>query len=714
MKTQSFSMELGGKKLSAEFNDLVENANGSVILRYGATAVLATAVMSKYQKEGAGFFPLTVDYEEKFYATGQILGSRYTRREGRPSDEAILSGRITDRTIRPLFDQWIRNEIQVVITVISLDQDDPDVLGVIAASLALGVSNIPFKGPVSAVRIAKHQNNGFQVNPTYVERDNETYELDLLACGKDGNINMIELGGEEAQESAVVEALKLASSEIEKVNAWQQEIISKIGVQKRVLEAPVMPETVKKLFAEKIEPKFEKSVMSGTPGKEKIEDLIDEWMKIAEEILSEEDFAFADKYIEEKVDELIHDQVLKFDRRADGRGIDELRPLFAQAGGVSPILHGSGIFYRGGTHVLSVLTLGGPKDAQVIEGMEDKQEAKKFMHHYNFPPYSVGETGRMGGTNRRMIGHGNLAEKALFPMIPKNDLFPYTIRLVSEALSSNGSTSMGSVCGSTLALMDGGVPIKRPVAGIASGLMSDGKGTYKVLTDIQGPEDHYGDMDFKVAGTTEGVTAIQMDVKVSGIPIPVLEIAFEKAKKARMQILDIITKAIPATRADISPNAPKILTLKIKQDQIGGVIGSGGKTIKAIKEKTGAEVDIDDDGTVYLTGKNGSAEKAQMIVASMTHEYKPGEKFEGTVVRVEPFGAFVNIGYETDGLVHVSEIAPFRVDNVADYIKIGDKVPVVVKDIDERDRIALSIKSANPDFIKRKAPAAPSVGPAKI
>ena len=707
-------MELGGKKLSAEFNDLVENANGSVILRYGATAVLATAVMSKYQKEGAGFFPLTVDYEEKFYATGQILGSRYTRREGRPSDEAILSGRITDRTIRPLFDQWIRNEIQVVITVISLDQDDPDVLGVIAASLALGVSNIPFKGPVSAVRIAKHQNNGFQVNPTYVERDNETYELDLLACGKDGNINMIELGGEEAQESAVVEALKLASSEIEKVNAWQQEIISKIGVQKRVLEAPVMPETVKKLFAEKIEPKFEKSVMSGTPGKEKIEDLIDEWMKIAEEILSEEDFAFADKYIEEKVDELIHDQVLKFDRRADGRGIDELRPLFAQAGGVSPILHGSGIFYRGGTHVLSVLTLGGPKDAQVIEGMEDKQEAKKFMHHYNFPPYSVGETGRMGGTNRRMIGHGNLAEKALFPMIPKNDLFPYTIRLVSEALSSNGSTSMGSVCGSTLALMDGGVPIKRPVAGIASGLMSDGKGTYKVLTDIQGPEDHYGDMDFKVAGTTEGVTAIQMDVKVSGIPIPVLEIAFEKAKKARMQILDIITKAIPATRADISPNAPKILTLKIKQDQIGGVIGSGGKTIKAIKEKTGAEVDIDDDGTVYLTGKNGSAEKAQMIVASMTHEYKPGEKFEGTVVRVEPFGAFVNIGYETDGLVHVSEIAPFRVDNVADYIKIGDKVPVVVKDIDERDRIALSIKSANPDFIKRKAPAAPSVGPAKI
>lgn len=709
-------MELGGKKLTAEFNDLVENANGSVILRYGATAVLATAVMSKNLKD-ADFFPLTVDYEEKFYATGQILGSRYTRREGRPSDEAILSGRITDRTIRPLFDQWIRNDIQVVITVISLDQDDPDVLGVIAASLALGISNIPFHGPVSAVRISKHQTDGFQVNPTYVERDNETYELDLLACGKDGNINMIELGGEEAQESTVMEALKLASSEIEKINAWQQDIVSKLGVKKVEIPAPVMPETVKKLFAEKIEGKFATTVMSGIPGHKKINEITDEWMKVAKETLSEEDFEFADKYIEEKLDELIHEQVLKFDKRADGRGMDELRPLFAQAGGVSPILHGSGIFYRGGTHILSVLTLGGPKDAQVIEGMEEKTEAKRFMHHYNFPPYSTGETGRMGGTNRRMIGHGNLAEKALLPMIPKNEVFPYTIRLVSEAMSSNGSTSMGSVCGSTLALMDGGVPIKRPVAGIASGLMSDGKETYKVLTDIQGPEDHYGDMDFKVAGTTEGITAIQMDVKVSGIPIPVLEIAFEKAKKARYQILDVIKGAITETRKDISPNAPKILTIKINPDQIGGVIGSGGKTIKAIKEKTGAEVDIDDDGTVYLTGKNGSAEKARMIVEAMTHEYKAGEKFEGTVVRIEAFGAFVNIAPDTDGLVHVSEIAPFRVDNVADYLKIGDKVPVIVKGVDERDRIALSIKSANPDFIKRKTPPAsqaPSAGPAKI
>ncbi|MDD4803741.1 MAG: polyribonucleotide nucleotidyltransferase [Candidatus Pacebacteria bacterium] len=712
MTKKEFSMELCGKTLTAEFNDLVENAHGSVMLKYGATTILATAVMSKNAKEGGDFFPLTVDYEEKFYATGQILGSRYTRREGKPSDEAILSGRIVDRTIRPLFDQWIRNEIQVVITVLSLDQDDPDVLGVIAASLAVGVSKIPFNGPASAIRVAKHKNDGFELNPTYVERDNEAYELELIACGKDGNINMIELAGDEVQEPLVVEALNLASSEIEKINAWQKEIISQIGVAKVSIPEPVMPESVTKLFLDKIEPKLESFVMSGIPGGSKIGEIMSEWMTLAKEALPENESKFAEHLFEEKVDDMIHEQVLKNNRRADGRGIDELRPLFAQAGGISPILHGSGIFFRGGTHVLSVLTLGGPKDAQTIEGMEDKQNAKKFMHHYNFPPFSVGETGRMGGTNRRMIGHGALAEKALLPMIPKNEDFPYTIRLVSEALSSNGSTSMGSVCGSTIALMDGGVPIKRPVAGIASGLMMDKEGNYKVLTDIQGPEDHYGDMDFKVAGTTDGITAIQMDVKVAGIPIPALAVAFEKAKIARLQILDVITKAIPEPRKDISINAPKILVIKIKQDQIGGVIGSGGKTIKGIKEKTDAEIDIEDDGTVYVTGKNGSAEKARDIIEAMTHEYKAGEKYEGTVMRVEAFGAFVNIAPDTDGLVHVSEIAPFRIDNVAEYLKVGDKVPVIVKGVDERERIALSIKAVAPDFIKRKTPPAPPVPPA--
>ncbi|MEI6528367.1 MAG: polyribonucleotide nucleotidyltransferase [bacterium] len=700
MKKREFSLEVGGKTMSAEFNDLVENAHGSVILRYGNTTILATAVISKEEK-GADYLPLTVDYEEKFYASGQILGSRFTRREGKPSDEAILSGRIADRTIRPLFDQWIRNDIQVVITVLSIDQDDPDVLGVIASSLALGVSKIPFHGPVSAARVGKHKNDGFEINPTYTERENEQFELDLIACGKDGNINMIELGGDEAQESVIIEAMKKASEEIEKINAWQKRIIEEIGVPKMSIPAPVMPESVVKLFEENISPILESYVMSGTPGGSKIGEIMDKWMKLAKESLSEAEAKFAEHLFEERVDTLIHEQVLKNDKRADGRGIDEIRPLFAQAGGISPILHGVGIFYRGGTHILTALTLGGPGDAQVIDGMEESSEGKKFMHHYNFPPFSTGETGRMGGTNRRMIGHGALAEKALLPMIPKQADFPYTIRLVSEALASNGSTSMGSVCASTIALMDGGVPMIKPVAGIASGLMMDDKGNFKILTDIQGPEDHYGDMDFKVAGTKDGVTAIQMDVKVSGVPIPALAVAFDKAKMARLKILDVILAAIPGPRKEISPNAPKIMVLKIKQDQIGGVIGSGGKVIKEIKEKTGAEIDIEDDGTVYCTGKNGSAEKARDIIASMTHEYKAGERFVGEVTKITDFGAFVKIGYNSEGLVHVSEIAPFRVDQVSAVLKVGDKVPVIVKGIDERDRISLSIKSADPAFIKK-------------
>jgi len=709
MIKKEYSLDVGGKKMIAEFNDLAENASGSVLLRYGLTTILATAVISKAAKEGSDFFPLTVDYEEKFYATGQILGSRFVRREGKPSDEAILTGRIVDRTIRPLFDQWIRNEIQVVITVLSVDQDDPDMLSVVAASLAVGVSKIPFHGPVSSIRIGKHKNDGFEINPTYVERDNEDYEIDLVACGKDGNINMIELGGEEAQESVVIEGLKLASAEIEKINEWQKKIFAEMGVPKISIPAKIIPQKVSDLFTEKIVPKFEKYVMSGIPGHSKIDEINEEWMKVAKENLSEDELVFAPEYMEEKLNEMIHEQVLKNGKRADGRGIDEIRPLFAQAGGISSILHGTGIFYRGGTHVLSVLTLGGPNDSQIIDGMEEKQASKRFMHHYNFPPFSTGETGRMGGTNRRMIGHGALAEKALLPMIPKVEEFPYTIRIVSEALSSNGSTSMGSVCGSTIALMDGGVPLKKPVAGIASGLMTDGKGTYKVLTDIQGPEDHYGDMDFKVAGTKDGITAIQMDVKVAGIPIKVLEEAFEKAKAARLKILDVILKAIPETRKDISVNAPKILVVKIKQDQIGLIIGSGGKTIKDIKERTDADIDIEDDGTVYITGKNGSAEKAKTIIEGMTREYKAGERFEGEVTRVETFGAFVKIGYDAEGLVHISEIAPFRVDKVSDILKVGDKVPVIIKEIDEKERINLSIKSADPDFAKRKKESAAAI-----
>jgi len=706
MIKKEFSTELNGKKLTAEFSDLVENAHGSCLLKYGNTVILATAVISK-DEISKDYLPLTVDYEEKFYASGQILGSRFMKREGKPSDEAILSGRIVDRTIRPLFDQWIRREMQVIITILSIDQDDPDVLAVIAASLALGVSKIPFHGPVSAIRISKHKTDGFEINPTYTERENENFELDLIACGKDGNINMIELGGDEAQESTIIEAMKKASEEIEKINAWQKTVIAEIGVPKITLTAPVMPEEVKALFASDIEPKLESYIMSGIPGGSKIGEIMDIWMTLAAEKYPDIKSTFAEHLFEEKVDAMIHEQVLKNNKRADGRGTDELRPLFAQAGGISSILHGSGIFYRGGTHILTALTLGGPADAQIINGMEESTDAKRFMHHYNFPPYSTGETGKMGGTNRRMIGHGALAEKALQPMIPKNADFPYTIRLVSEAMSSNGSTSMGSVCASTIALMDGGVPIKSPVAGIASGLMMDEKGNYKVLTDIQGPEDHYGDMDFKVAGTKNGVTAIQMDVKVAGVPIPALAEAFEKAKIARLKILDVILKEISEPRKDICKNAPKILVLKIRPDQIGGVIGSGGKVIKEIKEKTGADIDIEDDGTVYCTGKDGAAEKAKAVIEALTHEYKPGERYDGVVTKIAEFGAFVRLQGDTEGLVHISEIAPFRVEKVESLIKVGEIVPVVVKEVDaERGRVSLSIKLADPDWAKRKLPKA--------
>ncbi|MFA5838879.1 MAG: polyribonucleotide nucleotidyltransferase [Candidatus Paceibacterota bacterium] len=705
MNKKEYSLEIGGKVFKAEFSDLADQAHGSVILRSGNTAVLATAVMSDNEKDG-DFFPLTVEYEEKFYAAGKILGSRFMRREGRPTDEAVLSGRVVDRTIRPLFDGEIRNEVQVVITVLSIGEDDPDVLAVNAASLAVATSNIPWNGPVSAIRIGRNkESKDFIINPTYVDRKNDIFEMDLLACGKDGDINMIEVGSKEVGEDKIVEALKKASGEIEKVQEWQKKIVKEIGKEKRTInKKTLLPETIK-LFEEKILPQMEKAVFSKTAGKEKINGLAKIWGEIIKTELPNENFGLALAHYEEEVDKLVHEGAIKKDERADGRKMDELRPLFAQAGGVSETLHGTGIFYRGGTHVLSVLTLGGPDDTQLLDGIE-LNEKKRFMHHYNFPPFSVGETGRLGGMNRRMIGHGALAEKALSAVIPPVETFPYTIRLVSEAFASNGSTSMASVCGSTIALMDGGVPIKAPVAGIAMGLMgkkdSSGKLKYKVLTDIQGPEDHHGDMDFKVAGTKDGVTAVQMDIKVDGIPVSVLEEAFEKAKQARMKILEVMTKEISSPRSDISKYAPKILTIKIKEDQIGMVIGSGGKTVNEIRDITGAEITIEDDGLVYVTGTGDSAEKAIKIIAEMTREYKAGEKFNGIVIKIMEFGAFVRIGHNTEGLVHISEIAPFRVEKVSDYLKEGDTVPVTIKEIDDRERISLSIKQADPNFAKKK------------
>jgi len=488
-------MDLGGRTLTAQFTDLADQTNGSVIMRYGDTTVIATAVMGSNMREGIDYLPLTVDFEERFYATGQILGSRYVRREGKPSTDAILSGRVIDRTIRPLFDQHIRNEIQVVVTVLSLSENDPDVLGVIAASLALGTSDIPFKGPVSALHIGKMKGNvDLIINPTFKERDAKESEMDLTLCGKDGNINMIELASKEITESMANTAIEAGKAEIEKIQEFQKMIIKEIGKMKTEFPKQAHSEALKGFFFEKIGKNLKETLFVG-PGSKKGYDLQAEWGKMVEKELPTEDVGKAKEYYDEFLNDLLHSEAIKNECRPDGRGMDELRKIEAQAGGVSPMLHGTGIFYRGGTHVLSVATLGGPNDAQIIEGAEE--EKKTYMHHYNFPPYSSGETGRMGGTNRRMIGHGALAEKALMQVLPEKDVFPYTIRVVSESMASNGSTSMASVCGSTLALMDAGVPIKAPVAGIAMGLMMENENKYKILVDIQGPEDHHGDMDSK-------------------------------------------------------------------------------------------------------------------------------------------------------------------------------------------------------------------------
>lgn len=685
MLKREYALEINGTKLIAEFNDLADQTNGSVILRYGDTVILATAVMGEIREED--FFPLSVEYEERFYATGKILGSRFVRREGKPSTDAILTGRIVDRTIRPLFNQKMRHEVQIVLTTLSIGKEDPSMTAVIAASLALGTSDIPWEGPVSAIKMVKENN------------------IDLIACGKNGHINMMEVAAQEISEQEINEILIHASGEIEKIQNWQKQIISEIGKEKIKIITLNPSDETKELFNSTIKPILRESLFENPSSKPKIEFLNKRWLEIFREKMPEGETAIAHYLFEDTVNDLIHEEAIINNKRVDGRSVDEIRPLFAKAGGISKILHGSGIFYRGGTHVFSTLTLGSPTDGLYFEN--NPEENKHFMHHYNFPPFSTGETGRIGGTNRRMIGHGALAEKALLPVIPEKNTFPYTIRLVSEAFASNGSTSMASVCASTLALMDGGVPIKAPVAGIASGLMMRNKGNneieYKILTDIQGPEDHYGDMDFKVAGTRTGITAIQLDVKVEGIPLNILNEAFEKAKNARFHILDVIEKEINTPRKQISENAPEIIVMNIKPDQIGLVIGTGGKTINEIREVTKVDdITIEDDGTVYITGKNGSTQKAKEFIFNMTREYTVGEKMEGEVTKIMDFGAFVKIDSNKEGLVHISEIAPFRVENVETYIKEGMKVPVTIKEIDTKGRINLSIKSHNPEFFSKK------------
>ena len=692
MQSKKFTTEVGGRTLTAEFTDLAHQANGSCLVTYGETVVLATAVQNKSTREGIDFFPLTVDYEEKFYAAGMILGSRFMRREGRASDEAILVSRLIDRSIRPLFNQKTRNEVQVIILALSVDEEnDPDVPAILGASLALGISNIPWAGPIGAVRVGKADGK-LIINPTYKER--EGAELDTVICGKDGKINMIEAGAQEIPEENMMRALELAVSENDKLCEFQKKIIAELGERKSEIKIAEAPPDMQSEFQKQIVKKLEETIYI----KEKLNryeamnKLKEEWLERCEEEYKDTPKNIADSLFEDAINDIVHKNIIEKDKRSDGRGIKEIRALSAKAK-ILPRTHGSAIFYRGETHILSVVTLGAPSDVQLIEGMEIRTK-KRFMHHYNFPPFSVGEIKSMRGPSRRDIGHGALAERALLAIIPPAEIFPYTVRVVSETLSSNGSSSMGSVTASSLALMDAGVPIKTPVAGIAMGLMMFDENNYKVLTDIQGPEDHHGDMDFKVAGSAAGITAAQMDVKVAGIPLKIMREAFLQAKEARLQILEVVTKELPKPREELSPYAPRILTMHINPDKIRDVIGPGGKMIQAIVAETGAEIDIEQDGTVFITApREESLKAAEAKINMLTKEFEIGEVFTGTVTRIFPFGAMVEIAPKQEGLVHISELAPFRVEQVTDVVSPGDEVPVKVIGIDDQGRVNLSIKA---------------------
>jgi polyribonucleotide nucleotidyltransferase len=699
LENKKFEMDLAGRKLKVTFTPLAEQANGSCLVQYGDTLILATATMGKSDREGVDFFPLTVEYEEKFYAAGKILGSRFVRREGKASESAILSGRLIDRTIRPLFDQRLRRDVQVVITVLSIDEDnDPDFVGLIGASLALSCSNIPWDGPISGIRIGR-KNEQLIINPTYKERGENHFDAFVSSIGD--KINMLEIGSDENPEAEVLAAIKLAQETNNSINDFQKQIITAMAKPKaNVMLAEIDPE-FKKQVQEFLAPKLEDAIYQKNKMEmnRKIDELTNElkaWAVGANgtKNIDDDKVKIALNILESEIDATVHKNILAKEKRPDGRKLDELRQLFAQAGDLLPRVHGCGVFIRGNTQALSSVTLAGPAKELTIETIESS-ESKRFIHHYNFPPFSVGETKAMRGPGRREIGHGALAEKALRPMIPTKEQFPYTIRVVSEILSSNGSSSMASACGSSLALMDAGVPIKNPVAGIAMGLMLDDK-DYKVLTDIQGPEDHYGDMDFKVAGTKNGVNACQMDVKIGGITLEIVEKTLAQAKKARLEILSVINGALSAPRTSLSPFAPKIKIIKIKPDQIGSVIGSGGKIIKEIMEKTGVEIDIDDDGSVFVTGVNeAKVDEAVRIVESITHEFTAGEIIEGKVTKILDFGAVVEFGPNSDALLHISELAHRRVEKVEDIVKLGDVIKVKVLRVEE-GKIGVSLKALTP------------------
>lgn len=711
MEQKKWPLQIGGRELIIETGLLAGQANGAVTVRYGDTVVLATAVMSKGASKISGYFPLMVDYEERYYAAGKIKGSRFIKREGRPSDEAVLTSRLVDRTIRPLFNHRMRNEVQVIITVLSIDgENDPDIVAVVAASAALHISNIPWNGPIGAVKVGRVSEE-LILNP--VNGEIKEGDLNLTVAGTKDKINMIEAGAKEVPEEEMLKAFEFGQSAAKKIADLIEKIKSEAGQEKTkpvlLKGTPEFEEKIKELLkSEDLEKALyykDKSVIEKRAEeiKEKVNSYINENHKEEADKLKE----VAEIITEEVSDEIVHKNILEKERRPDGRKLDEIRRIECQVG-ILPRTHGTGLFTRGETQALTVTTLGSPGDEQIIDTME-MDIKKRYIHHYNFPPFSVGEVRPMRGPGRRDIGHGALAEKALTPVLPSKDDFPYTILLVSEILSSNGSSSMASTCGSTLSLMNAGVPIKSPVSGIAMGIIINTQHTthntqqddkeqiasYKVLTDIQGLEDHYGDMDFKAAGTEKGITALQMDVKVDGVTIEMLKAVLEQSRKNRLEILEKMAVVIPSPEKQMSRYAPRIIVMKIDPEKIRNVIGPGGKVINEIIDETGVQIDIEDDGSVFITSPDEtSAKKAQEWIKNLTHEVKAGEIFNGRVTRIMNFGAFAEILPGQEGLIHISKLAEHRVEKVEDIVKVGDVVPVKVMEIDDQGRINLSLKDA--------------------
>ncbi len=702
MAKQEFRFEFEGRPLIVETGEIAKQADGAVLVRYGDTVTLSTAVASKQAKEGIDFFPLTVQYEEKLYSAGKIPGG-FLRREGRPGEHATLSARMIDRPIRPLFAEGFRNEVQVVNTILSVDQDyAPEMAAMFGASLALCISDIPFGGPIAGVKVGR-VNGEFIANPTQEQWENS--DIELTVAGTATALNMVEAGAKEVSEEDMLAALMFGASKVRELCGFQDRIIETIGKPKREIKlyAPD-PELKAAVLAA-----WEKPVRDAVSIKEKLEryNTIDSLIEQAvaeyeaKDYVSEADKAKALKQVNQILRETEADEVRRLiieDKiRPDGRAVDEIRPLDSQVD-LLPRVHGSALFTRGETQVLSTTTLGALNENQIIDDLTDV-ESKRFMHHYNFPPYCVGETGRMGSPGRREIGHGALGERALLQVLPSIEEFPYTIRTVADVMESNGSSSQASICAGSMSLMAAGVPIKAPVAGIAMGLiMNDDTGAYTVLTDIQGMEDHFGDMDFKVAGTEEGVTALQMDIKTTGITEDIFREALAQARKARMEILDNMKTAIECPREELSPYAPKIAIMHIDPDKIKDVIGPGGKMInQIIAECDNVKIDIDDDGQVVIYHQDQAAiDKAKERIAEIVREAKVGEIYEGKVVRIESFGAFVNLFGHTDGLLHISNISHNRVEKVEDVLKIGDLIDVKVMEIDNKGRVNVSAKALLP------------------